>query len=408
VKRYISITFLFFLSLSSFPAQRYPHNYTEYAFLNTNENKINFYNNSNWEYFFNKTKSQWREGGQKINIVHFGGSHIQADVWSNRMRQHFQNISLYNNSGRGMIFPFRIIGSNGSPYLKTNHSGTWRGFRNSVSKHNTPFGLLGARATLLDSTSTIHFWINRDHCSDCFFDELEFFYKDSLNNHCIEIISDSLKWIKENIEKQTTTFKLSELTDSVSVAVRQLDSLGKFDFFGLRIANNHPGICYHSVGVNGASVPSYLRCEFLSTQLSSINPDLIIFSIGINDAYEPSFSKDIFKLNYDSIIQIVKAVNPNVAILLTTNNDSYYRRKTPNKRALLVKEAMYELAKKHDAAVWDLFEIMGGLNSISKWEKNGLAKKDKIHLTPDGYKLVGDLLFEAILNAYKDYVEING
>lgn len=113
-------------------------------------------------------------------------------------------------------------------------------------------------------------------------------------------------------------------------------------------------------------------------------------------------------LNYDSIIQTVKEVNPDVAILLTTNNDSYYNRKTPNKRAILVKEAMYELAERHDAAVWDLFEIMGGLNSIFQWQKNGLAKKDKIHLTPAGYKLVGDLLFEAILNAYKNYLAVNG
>ena len=178
--------------------------------------------------------------------------------------------------------------------------------------------------------------------------------------------------------------------------------------FGLRLSNNQPGFCYHSIGVNGASVPSYLRCENLTSDLSMVNPDLIIFSIGINDAYEPSFSKEIFKSNYDSIIQIVKKINPNVAILLTTNNDSYYRKIKPNNRAFLVREVMYELAEKYNAGVWDFFEIMGGLDSISEWEKYGLAKKDKVHLTPNGYKLIGDLLFEAILKSYKEYLGLNG
>ena len=389
-------------------AQRYPHAYLEFPFLNLQENKIDFYNNQSWESFFSKSKAQWLEGNQKINIVHFGGSHIQADVWSNRMRQHFQNLSSNNNSGRGFYFPFRIIGSNGSPYLKTNHSGRWKGFRNSVNKHSPPFGLLGARALLLDSISKLDMWINRQHCEDCYFDEIEFIYRDTLKSHCIEVLGDSLKWMKENNNNTKTTFKLSKLTDSISFSIYKIDTLGSFELLGLRLSNDQPGFCYHSIGVNGASVPSYLRCENLSDDLSMVSPDLIIFSVGINDAYEPSFSKEVFKSNYDSIIQLVKQVNPNVAILLTTNNDSYYNKKTPNNRAFLVREVMYELAEKYHAGVWDFFEVMGGFDSILEWEKYGLAKKDKIHLTPDGYKLIGDLLFEAILKSYKEYFDLNG
>tara|TARA_B100001287_G_scaffold276658_1_gene288512 strand:- start:18032 stop:19258 length:1227 start_codon:yes stop_codon:yes gene_type:complete len=402
-------TLLLITFISSFLlAQRYPHSYLDYPILNIKENKINFTNNKSWETFFSKTKTQWLEGNQKINIVHFGGSHIQADVWSNRMRQHFQNLSSNNNSGRGYYFPFRIIGSNGSPYLKTNHSGNWEGFRNSVNNHTSPFGLLGARALLVDSSSMINVWTNRQHCEDCYFDEIEIIYRDTMKSHCIKILEDTLKWIKENNEKSSTLFKLSKLTDSVSFSIYNTDSIGTFELFGLRLSNDQPGFCYHSVGVNGASVPSYLRCENLGSDLSAISPDLVIFSIGINDAYEPSFKKEIFKSNYDSLIQIVKNINPEVAILLTTNNDSYYKKRIPNDRVFLVREVMYELADKHQAGVWDFFEIMGGFNSITEWEKYGLAKNDKIHLTTIGYKLIGDLLFEAILKSYKEYYNLNG
>ena len=88
-----SISLLLIFIQSFLLAQRYPHSYLDYPILNIEENKIDFYNNQSWKSFFSKAKTQWLEGNQKINIVHFGGSHIQADVWSNRMRQHFQNLS---------------------------------------------------------------------------------------------------------------------------------------------------------------------------------------------------------------------------------------------------------------------------------------------------------------------------
>ena len=403
------VIFIFLILNSGYiVGQRYPHGYTEYSFLNIDENKLDIYEGTNWQVFIKKLKLQWTKGGQKINIAHFGGSHIQADIWSNRMRQHFQNISPFNNSGRGMVFPFRIIGSNGSPYLKTSHIGKWKGYRNSVSSHTSPFGLLGARAVLLDSISKINFWVNKNHCTNCFYDQVDVFYNDSNNNYCIDILSDSIEWIKENTVSGISSFKLLHPLDSISISITKIDDSGSFELFGFRLQNQNTGFSYHSVGVNGASVPSYLKCEYLPKELGLVQPDLVIFSIGINDAYEPSFSSEIFSENYDSLIQIVKQINPNAAIILTTNNDSYYKRKYVNERALEVKEAMYAIAKKHDAVVWDFFEIMGGLDSILKWEELGLAKKDKIHLTPDGYKLVGDLFFEAILNSYKNYLQLDG
>ena len=137
-------------------------------------------------------------------------------------------------------------------------------------------------------------------------------------------------------------------------------------------------------------------------------PDLVIFSIGINDAYENDFSKESYSKNYDSLIQRIYSVNPEAAILFTTNNDSYYHRKYPNKRVYEAKEAMVNLAESKKLALWDMFEIMGGFNSIQKWYSDDLAKKDLLHLNYKGYNLIGDLLFEALMEAYKNYTTKNG
>jgi lysophospholipase L1-like esterase len=59
----------------------------------------------------------------------------------------------------------------------------------------------------------------------------------------------------------------------------------------------------------------------------------------------------------------------------------------------------YRLAAQTSGAVWDQFEIMGGLKSMYKWMQAGLAKKDRVHFTNAGYNLMGDLFFNAWLDA---------
>ena len=384
-------------------------NTSKYPFIETKKNGLNIYGTKDWNKFFKKLDNQYSKGNDKINILHFGGSHIQADIWSNRMRTNFQHSSPYCSSGRGFIFPFRLIKSNGSPVIMSSHNGRWKGYRNSVNHHHGPFGLMGARADLIDSVSNINIWNKKPLSKYDSFNSIDVFFKDSSNNYEIKIIVDSSIKIDGKRDKGHIKFQLSRLVDSLTIQIlRKKDIPSNFSFFGLLLDNNNNGISYHSIGVNGASVKSYLRCIDFEQQLGLIQPDLVIFSIGINDAYEEDFSKESFYKNYDTLIQKIKLINPNTAILLTTNNDSYYKKKYPNTRALEVREKMFELAKNKDLALWDMFQVMGGLNSIKDWQKNKLAKKDLIHLTYDGYNLIGDLLFEAFMKSYINYIEDSG
>ena len=390
-------------------AQFISPNTLQYPFIETRENDLKIYGKKVWNQFFKKLDNQYSNGKDKINILHFGGSHIQADIWSNRMRTNFQHSSPYCNSGRGFIFPFRLIKSNGSPVIMSNHTGKWKGYRNSVNHHHGPFGLMGARAELIDTLSNINIWHKNPLSNYDYFNSIDVFFTDSSNNFEIKIIVDSNIKIDYKRDKGHIKFKLSRLVDSLTIQIyRKKDIPSNFSFFGLLLDNENNGISYHSIGVNGASVKSYLRCIDFEQQLSLIQPDLVIFSIGINDAYEEDFSKESFYNNYDTLIQKIKSINPNTAILLTTNNDSYYMRKYPNKRALEVREKMLQLAQNKDLALWDMFQVMGGLNSIKDWQKNKLAKNDLIHLTYDGYNLIGDLLFEAFMRSYINYIENNG
>ena len=70
---------------------------------------------------------------------------------------------------------------------------------------------------------------------------------------------------------------------------------------------------------------------------------------------------------------------------------------THNANGEAVRLAMIELAKEYDAAVWDLYGLMGGHGSATEWRDAGLMKNDRLHVTKEGYEVLGDLLYRAII-----------
>ena len=401
---------ILFIILLVFPSgifcQHYPHDVPEHDFIDYQHNYIDFFqDSSNFQTFYSKLDSLLFYGEGKINIVHIGGSHIQADMWSDRVRQRLYNFIPTNNGGRGLLFPYRLAKTNNPYYYKVEYTGDWKGYRNSVLSHDSEFGVTGITAKTKDSISSVKLTFRGDNYPDYDFNKITILHNQQNESFCIELLSDTAAIRINNDSIGYTEFWLSSYQNKLEFSITQMDTLEKeFALYGLLLENQDPGICYHSIGVNGASVPSYLRCEFFEKQLSLIKPDLIIFSVGINDAYDTQFTADKYENNYDTLISYFQKVNPKAALLFTTNNDSYYKRKYPNKKAEDVRDVMRKLAYKYGGGVWDMYGLMGGLGSVKTWENAGLAKRDKIHFTKAGYETVGDLLFEALIKSYNDYV----
>jgi len=178
-----------------------------------------------------------------------------------------------------------------------------------------------------------------------------------------------------------------------------------FELHGLSLESEDPGIVYSSVGVNGADATAFLRSDRLVKDIEALEPNLVVISLGANDAYFPRFSRDNFEQNMRSLAARVKQAAPYASIILTTPGDGFRRRRYPNRNYSETREAILQLARTENLGVWDFFDVMGGEESIVEWHKHGLATYDKLHLTREGYWLQGDLFYEAIMQAYHEYLE---
>jgi lysophospholipase L1-like esterase len=362
--------------------------------------------------FFRKLDSITKNNDGNINIIHFGGSHVQAGILPNRIRINLLNVFNENIGSRGIIFPYSAARKCNNPldYSVTKH-GDFNLIRNVYDSLPKPLGVTGIaiytdekfshiKITLQD---TVKYRTNKI--------KLFAFSENSEINPTIIIDNTEYSYWEKDTQRRTYTFCVDDFYDSFIVNIPNEEN-GTFTLTGILLENDEPGITYHSIGVNGASVASFLKCEYFSLDLESINPDLVIFGLGINDASETEFDENVFVENYLLLIDKIRKVNPECAFLFITNNDSYFRISKNdykvNTRGIIVRELFFRLAEKTKGAVWDQFEVMGGLKSMVKWERAKLAKTDKVHFTNIGYELIGDLFFNAFIKAYlgevqKDY-----
>ena len=370
------------------------------------------------ERFFQKMDSVVFFGEGNLSIMHLGGSHVQAGMFTQQFRDNLLSISTDLMGGQYFVFPFSTGGTNNPSHYIVRSSGTWTYCRNAVRKETDKrMGLAGAAITTNDSTARVSILTKERYPSalppDYDFNKVTVIGFSETEN-VVPVVSYDGTTIQGQYDewKSTYTFSLPDFTDSICI---MFDSVpGEFTLTGILLENDMPGISVHGVGVNGARVSSYLRCDDFERDLKLIRPDLIIFGIGINDAAEKDFEKNNFKRNYNELIKVIKRVNPDCALLFITNNDSYKREKVKKKtryevnlNGMIVEEAFMELGKKYNAAVWNQFDIMGGLESMQDWEEAGLAKKDKVHFTNEGYRLLGDLLYNALITRYIEHIQQN-
>ena len=370
------------------------------------------------ERFFQKMDSVVFFGEGNLSIMHLGGSHVQAGMFTQQFRDNLLSISTDLMGGQYFVFPFSTGGTNNPSHYIVRSSGTWTYCRNAVRKETDKrMGLAGAAITTNDSTARVSILTKERYPSalppDYDFNKVTVIGFSETEN-VVPVVSYDGTTIQGQYDewKSTYTFSLPNFTDSICI---MFDSVpGEFTLTGILLENDMPGISVHGVGVNGARVSSYLRCDDFERDLNLIRPDLIIFGIGINDAAEKDFEKNNFKRNYNELIKVIKRVNPDCALLFITNNDSYKREKVKKKtryevnlNGMIVEEAFMELGKKYNAAVWNQFDIMGGLESMQDWEEAGLAKKDKVHFTNEGYRLLGDLLYNALITRYIEHIQQN-
>lgn len=372
----------------------------DYPFIRREANVLHYDTNSApMEFLFQKWQRITATGQGNLSIVHIGGSHVQAGTLPHRIRTNILRAYPGAVGGRGLIFPYSAAAKCNNPADYKVHCLEKVILTRNVHKEPAyPMGLCGISVTAQDVPTRIQI-LNNDKQFDYAVSRI-IVLGHSPHGVVPTVSYGNLNAPPSYIDTANHRFVFNLLANVDSFDIVLPCSQGQcFTLTGVYLSSRNHGITYSSIGVNGAAVPDYFKCS-LTRDLKLVRPDLVIFGIGINDAHGSDFDSVVFKNNYLQLCDSIRSVNPHCAFIFITNNDSYRktgrRSYTVNKNGLQVRDVCYRLAQLTGGAVWDQFEVMGGLKSMAQWQKAKLAQTDKVHFTHAGYQLVGDLFFEAL------------
>jgi len=407
-KRLIFIVCIVLLSVEVF-AQETPYKHIVYSFINQEADSLNLFGNAQND-FNNVCKNLNQlilKGNGQIRVLHIGDSHIQADFFSGRLRENLQCFALGIQGSRGFIFPYNVAATNNPDNYKVKYTGKWQHCRNIQQLNGCELGIAGISVTTTDSNASIQIILNNRNYPYQDFNKVKIFHNSGDTVFQVKLMEDKIISGEYN-SLGYTSFTSDAHFDTLNLFFQKTDSLQKnFALYGIELDNDDPGIICSAVGVNGAEVSSFLKCNLLEAQLKILNPEWVIVSLGTNDAYGKNFDPVVFENHYLQLIQRIKHALPHSFILLTTPADSYRKKRYPNPDMMLAKRAILNIAGQSECAVWDLYEVMGGYKSMKRWQNAGLAANDKVHFSKAGYELQGDLLFNAFLKAYDRFIEKN-
>jgi len=375
-----------------------------YPFINRNANVVEFFGDSknHWQSFCRILDTLFLSGDGSLDILHLGDSHVQADIFPHELRKGFQGFSPGMVNARGFVFPYPVAKTNNPENYKVTYTGTWNRCRSVTKYEGCSFGIAGINIQTLDSVSTITIRPNLTASDTYLTNSIKIFRNFDSGDFLINLLNyqGEVTYYNDTLNG-FTALTISEYLQDVEFQFIRCDTLkNPFIIYGFILDNDLNGITYHTAGLNGAEIPSFNRCEFFGNDLRQINPGLVIISLGANDAGGPNLFISDFRKSLETLIDKIRSSGENPLILLTTPGDAYRRSRYHNTHVPQIGKVIHEVASEKGLAVWDYYTVMGGAKSVYQWYRNGLAQKDKLHLTRKGYQLQGQLLFEALMKAY--------
>jgi len=373
-----------------------------YPFIRYEKNYIEWFGSAGIGSFFRKVA---QTDTRKLKILHIGDSHIQADIPSGYVRERLQETFGYG--GRGLVFPFKAAGTHAAYDYKTSCSGRWEYNRNIQRDYRYDMGLIGATIHTSDSCASFKLIFREGYIKEnftllkiyCKQDSLSYDLKIKTSSGEVPVHVDCNDYANS---KPYVVLKMAEATDTLQVFVNKTEAKQNFfECYGLLIENDEDrGVLYNSTGINGAGYVSFLRQRVFGQQLQELKPDLVIIDMGANDFNARVYNDAAMESNLVRIINSIRDSAPEAAILISNAQDIYYRRKYNVTQCKDFMQMTLRVAQKYHCAFYNYYTVSGGRRSMDQWYKNGLARKDKVHLSAPGYYIRGELLLNAMLNSY--------
>ncbi len=360
-------------------------------------------------YKFYKALSDIKKNPKAVRIAFYGDSFIEGDVFCGSFRDSLQSVF----GGRGVGFVPITSGVAGFRNTIKHSFDNWR-TSNLISRTDSTaeYGPAGYCFVPLEGN-----WVE---------------YRPSRKRFLREF--NTVKLYYKNYQEAAVRFSVNQDTTEKVVPLKKSNSLQEWAYRGRKMKSirftfepfdslrlfgasfeDGPGVYVDNFSLRGNSGISLtgISRSMLAKFNSYRSYKLVILQFGLNMVVEDSLNYRAYVKRMVRVINNMKESFPQASFLLMSVSDrsSNSRGKFETMNAIpAMRNAQRMIAQETGIAFWDMFEAMGGENSMVRFvtAKPALAAKDYTHLNfKGGHKLASSLL-KSLLYSHEQHLEKYG
>lgn len=340
---------------------------------------------------------------KQVRIAHFGDSAIEGDLITVDLRNLFQK--KFGGTGVGIV-PITSLDVKFRSSTDLSFSDDW--ITASVyarNKEKLPIGI-GGQVFVNAAGSWVNMKTNNRHKTVSSFDVAKLFYSNAKDNASIEYSLNRSKAITTPLSGRKM-LNMIEMRKDNSKEIKIVFPQNKTaNYFGVSLESDK-GVIVDNFALRGNTGVDLrkISTEYIKAFDNELNYKLVILEFGLNilSGNKNDFSR--YEKNMIKVINTMKSALPNTSFLLVSAHDKCVKRGSkfitdPAVPKLI--EAQANIAKETDIAFWNLFEAMGGENSMVKWVDSNPPKayRDYIHFNDVGAKEEAEMLFKELMEKY--------
>jgi lysophospholipase L1-like esterase len=211
------------------------------------------------------------------------------------------------------------------------------------------------------------------------------------------------------IEGRWRRFELEDGPHRVRV---RTDGGGPIRAFGMVFERDRPGVVWDGMALIGgftSRLAEHDPAHFVR-QVGHRDPALIVLTFGGNDMTRKKLLEDMsaYEADVARVIDHIRSAAPRASCLVMSPIDHGERRGGRVVSRPIVApmvEAQRKVAAAEGCAFFDTFAAMGGNGSIGRWYGMDpkLANGDLAHPTRAGHRVLGGMLYRALMQGYVEY-----
>ena len=353
------------------------------------------------KHFFKALRNVKRD---QVRIAHFGDSIIGGDLISMDLRQNLQKV--FGGSAVGLM---RVTSDDIKYRMTTKHtfSDTWKTVEYNRNIKKLPIGIAG-EVSYPKSAAWVEYETTAHYPDLNGYRLVRIFYSDAKASNITYSFDGGVSQTAK-LEEGSDVKELVLTAPALAKKVRiEFPVAKQAYFYGISLENG-PGIYVDNMSFKGQSGEKLQRIETdMAKQFNKyLDYDLVIFQFGLNVIDKISKDPKGYETEMVKMIEGFKSVLPNTSFLLVGVNDKGFKQGskiTTDPNVLTLLAVQQAITKKADIAFWNLFEAMGGKESMENWVKANppLASIDYTHFNDQGAHLVSEMLSKALIDSFKE------